>query len=77
MPDLNEIYVSSSEAARMLGMHPLAVHRLIYGGKLPAEKIASRWLIRRATVEELAKSYVPRRGRPRQGGKPGAGRPGI
>ena len=32
---------------------------------LAAVKIANRWLISRATLEEFAKTYVPKRGRPR------------
>jgi excisionase family DNA binding protein len=63
---LNESYISTGEAAKILGMHPLAVQKLIYRGALPAEKIANRWLIRRTVVEELAKTYVPKVGRPRQ-----------
>jgi len=62
---LNDAYVSTGEAARVLSMHPLAVQRLIHGGRLPAEKIANRWLIPRKALEEFAKTYVPRRGRPR------------
>ena len=63
---LKESYISSGEAAKILGMHPLAVQKLIYRGALPAEKIANRWLIRRTVVEELAKTYVPKVGRPRR-----------
>jgi len=65
MVALNENYVSSGEAARVLGMHPFAVQRLILRGQLPGEKIANRWLIPREALEEFAKTYVPRRGRPR------------
>ena len=66
MLGLNEGYMSTGEAARVLGAHPVAVMRLIHRGKLPGEKIANRWLIPRAAVEELAKTYVPKRGRPRR-----------
>ena len=65
MLGLNATYMASSEAARILGMHPLAVQQLIHRGQLPGEMIANRWLIPRAAVEELAKTYVPRKGRPR------------
>ena len=65
MLGLNENYVSSGEAARVLGIHPLAVQPLILRGQLPAEKIANRWLIPRAAIEELVKTYVSKRGRPR------------
>ena len=65
MASLNESYLSSGEAAKILGMHPLAVQKLIYRGALPAEKIANRWLIPRVAVEELSRTYVPKVGRPR------------
>ena len=50
----------------MLGIHPMAIQKLLREGKLPAEKIANRWLLRRTDVEEFAKTYVPKVGRPRQ-----------
>ena len=65
MTQLQETYISSGEAAKVLGMHPMAIQKPIYSNLLPAEKIANRWLILRSAVEELAKTYVPMRGRPR------------
>ena len=59
-------YIPSSEAASMLGIHPMAIQKLLRERKLPAEKIANRWLLRRVDVEEFAKTYVPKVGRPRQ-----------
>ena len=59
-------YLASSEAALMLGIHPMAIQKLLREGKLPAAKIANRWLLRRTDVEEFAKTYVPKIGRPRQ-----------
>ncbi len=50
----------------MLGIHHMTIQRLLRDGKLPAEKIANRWLLRRTDVEEFAKTYVPKVGRPRQ-----------
>ena len=64
MNNLNREYVSSSHAAKRLGIHPLAIQKLIYRGTLPAEKIANRWIIPKDALEKLAKTYVPRRGRP-------------
>ena len=66
MNKLKQTYVSSGEAAGILGIHPLAIQRLIKTGKLPAEKIAYRWLIDRDVLEEFAKNYMPKVGRPRQ-----------
>ena len=65
MQDLRENYMSSSEAAKALGLRPFGIQKLIRRGNLPAEKIANRWLIPRAAVEEMAKTYVPRVGHPR------------
>ena len=66
MTTFTTTYLASSEAAGMLGIHPMAIQKLLREGKLPAEKIANRWLLRRADVEEFAKTYVPKVGRPRQ-----------
>ena len=66
MQELNQEYVSSSEAAGILGIHPFAIHNLIRQGKVPAVKIANRWLLSRQQLEEYAQTYVPKQGRPRQ-----------
>ena len=57
--------VSSGEAAKLLGIHPYSIQKLIYSGALSAEKIANRWLIPRDELTEFAKTYSPNRGRPR------------
>ncbi len=62
---IRDSYLSSSEAARALGIHPMTIQRLFRDGKLRGEKIANRWLIRRGDLEEFSKSYVPKVGRPR------------
>ena len=66
MTTFTTTYLASSEAASMLGIHHMAIQKLLREGKLPAEKIANRWLLRRTDVEEFAKTYVPKVGRPRQ-----------
>ena len=63
--DLSSTVVSSAEAARVLGIHPLSIQKLIHSGALAAEKIANRWLISRDELAEFAKTYNPNRGRPR------------
>ena len=63
--DLSSTVVSSAEAARVLGIHPLSIQKLIYSGALSAEKIANRWLIPRDELMEFAKTYNSSRGRPR------------
>ena len=55
----------SSVAAKILGIHPLSLQKLIYSGALSAEKIANRWLIPRDKLTEFAKTYNPNRGRPK------------
>ena len=57
--------MTSPEAARTLGVHYVAVAQLARKGRIPAVKIANRWLVPRAFVEEFAKTYEGRRGRPR------------
>lgn len=66
MTGLNQTHVSSGEAARVLKIHPLAIQRLIYDGRLPADKVANRWLIPKAALMEFAKTYDGKPGRPRQ-----------
>ena len=63
--NLSDTVISSSEAAKVLGIHPLSIQKLIYSGAIAAEKIANRWLIPRDELTEFAKTYNPYRGRPR------------
>ena len=65
MTGLTNTYVASLEAATVLAIHPMAIQKLPKAGKMRGEKIANRWLIRRADLEEFAKTYVPKVGRPR------------
>ena len=61
--NLNTTVISTSEAAKILGIHPLAIQKLIYRGELSADKIANRYLISRVELKEFAKTYNPNRGR--------------
>jgi excisionase family DNA binding protein len=58
-------FVTASEAAQVLGAKHVTVSQLCQSGRLPAVKIANRWLIRKDVLEEFAKTYVPKVGRPR------------
>ena len=58
-------FMPSSEAAKLLGAKHITVTQLCQHGKLPAVKIANRWLISRDVLEEFSKTYMPKRGRPR------------
>ncbi len=62
---MEDQFVSSSEAAKLLGAAHITVSQLCQHGKLPAVKIANRWLIPRDVLEEFAKTYVPKVGHPR------------
>ncbi|MDP7356888.1 MAG: helix-turn-helix domain-containing protein [Pseudomonadales bacterium] len=48
-------FVSSSEAAQLLGAAHVIVSKLCQSGRLPAVKIANRWLIRKDVLVEFAK----------------------
>ena len=63
--NLNNTVISSAEAAKILGIHPLSIQKLIYRGVLSADKSANRYLISRDQLTEFAKTYNPNRGRPR------------
>jgi len=63
--NLTNTVVSSAEAAKILGIHPVSIQKVIYSGALSAEKIANRWLIQKDELTEFAKTYNPSRGRPR------------
>ena len=63
--DLLNSWVTSSDAAAKVGASQVTISQLCQHGKIPALKIANRWLIPRAAFEEFAKDYQPRRGRPR------------
>ena len=65
MENLKTVYITTTDASKILGIKPKSAGLLARQGRIPAEKIANRWLIRRAAVEELAETYVPRVGRPR------------
>lgn len=70
--NVDAAYMSSPQVARMLGITGVGVAQLVRQGKIPGVKIANRWLIPRAFVEEFARTYEGRRGRPRKKG-PAAG----
>jgi excisionase family DNA binding protein len=69
--DVDAAYMSSPQAARILGITGVGVAQLVRQGKIPAVKIANRWLIPRAFVEEFARTYEGKRGRPRKKGPSG------
>ena len=58
-------FMSSTEAARILGITPEAASRLVRQGKLPGVKIGRSYVIPRESVDSFSIGYVPARGRPR------------
>ena len=56
--DFNGTYVSAAEATQTLGITPA-------GGRVPAVKVANRWLLARDDVEAFAATYAGKPGRPR------------
>ena len=62
---MEDQFVSSSEAAKLLGAAHITATQLCQYGKLPAIKVANRWLISRGVLEEFAKTYVPKVGHTR------------
>ena len=58
-------YISSKEAAEILGITHLGASRLVRQGIIPGVKIGRVYVIPRTAVLEYGKGYVPRRGRPR------------
>ena len=61
-----ENYVDVEEAAKMLGVHPETVKRLIRKETLPATKVGNKWLIDRERVQNFALTYDGARGRPKR-----------
>ncbi len=57
--------VATSEAAARLNVHHKTVARLMRLGKLPAVKIANRWLIQESDFNTFGESYVSKKGRPK------------
>ena len=56
--------VPTAEAATLLGIHRVTAAALVRAGRLPALKVANRWLIRRSDLESFSRIYSGRRGRP-------------
>ncbi len=65
MQSLTDNYITTAEAAKILSIDPKSAGALVRTGTIPGVKLANRWLIPRAFVEEMAKTYHGQRGRPR------------
>ena len=60
--DTSEL-VSAAEAARILGVHPVAVGQMLRAGRLRGMKIARNWIIPKEVLKEFARTYVKGPGR--------------
>ncbi len=58
-------FFPTSDVAKRLGVHPKTVSRLLRQGKVAGVKVANRWLLEKATLETLGKTYVGKKGRPK------------
>ena len=56
-------YLDLVEAARLLGIHPQSLRRLIKQRKVPAVLFAGKYLIERDKLEMFKSNYDPRPGR--------------
>jgi excisionase family DNA binding protein len=66
MSDSLDDYVTTPQAALVLGIRPESAGLLVRQGKIPAVKIANRWLILRSDLDTFAENYIGKPGRPRQ-----------
>jgi excisionase family DNA binding protein len=57
--------LSASEAAKRLAVHSKTVSRLMRQQRMDAIKVANRWVVDEATLEQFAKTYVAKEGRPK------------
>ena len=63
--DFNGTYVSAAEAAQTFDITPAGLGRVIQSRRVPAVKVANRWLLARDDVEAFAATYAGKPGRPR------------
>jgi excisionase family DNA binding protein len=54
-------YLTSSEAARLLGFTPDHIRNLIYLGKIKAEKLGRNWIIQKKNLEKITRQRFPRK----------------
>jgi excisionase family DNA binding protein len=57
--------LTTTEAAKILSINPKSLGRLFRCGKIAGIKIANRWLIEEATLQEFGKNYIGKKGRPK------------
>ena len=60
-------FLTTSEAASVLQLHPETIKRFCRSGKLKADKVNNGWLIRKEAIDIFAAIYKEVRGRPANG----------
>ena len=68
MSDSLSDYVTTKQAAELLGIRHDSVHHLLLAGRLPGKKIGSTWLVSKPSIEEYFLTKSP--GEQPPGGKP-------
>ena len=59
-------YITTEQAAQILGVLPTSINHLIYGGKVKAQKRGRDWLVFQPSVEKYL-ANKSKRGRPSSG----------
>ena len=62
-----DAFLTTSEAASLLRLHPDTVVGFCRSGKLKAHKVNNDWLIRKEAIDIFAATYKEARGRPANG----------
>jgi excisionase family DNA binding protein len=66
-PQMTTEYLSTGEAARILGVSRVAVTLMVQQGKLPAVRVGRSWAVHRDALLEFARTYIKGAGgRPRK-----------
>ena len=54
------LYVTASEAAKLLGFTPDYIRRLIWTKKIRAEKLGANWIINKKELKKITRQRFPR-----------------
>lgn len=60
MSNKKDAYITSSEAAKILGFTPTHVRRLIGRGKIKAEKVGANWILKPSAISGIKRVRWPR-----------------
>ncbi len=62
-------FMTTNEAAELLGFHPSSIHKMIKSGKLQGERFGRDWMVYRQSVEDYLKRFgeLPKRSPKRRG----------